>query len=116
MRNRPVDRPKKKIAGPDSLSEPAIFKGAGDEIRRRGPRTLRRRPRWISPASGINPPGVELALVRVAGAGAPAKAYGFLEPRLRTNEKTQPEGLGFVGAGDEIRTRDVNLGKVALYH
>ena len=24
--------------------------------------------------------------------------------------------LGFYGAGNEIRTRDVNLGKVALYH
>ena len=32
-------------------------------------------------------------------------------------QKTKPQlSSGFVGAGEEIRTLDVNLGKVALYH
>ena len=31
-------------------------------------------------------------------------------------KRKTPAELGFFGAGNEIRTRDFNLGKVTLYH
>jgi hypothetical protein len=37
------------------------------------------------------------------------------EKSSNRKEDYSSEGLGVVGAGDGIRTRDINLGKVALY-
>ena len=38
-------------------------------------------------------------------------------PAIMNTQKSQPySGLATVGAVDEIRTRDIHLGKVALYH
>ena len=38
-------------------------------------------------------------------------------PKFHTYTKSQSfSGLAQVGAVDEIRTRDIHLGKVALYH
>ena len=35
----------------------------------------------------------------------------------RKEDLSDPEGFfGKIGAGDEIRTHDIHLGKVALYH
>ena len=41
------------------------------------------------------------------------KILGFLQKK---GTKQIAWSLDFYGAGNEIRTRDVNLGKVALYH
>ena len=34
----------------------------------------------------------------------------------KRTQAIKPQVLDFFGAGNEIRTRDLNLGKVALYH
>ena len=45
----------------------------------------------------------------------PDKTIWSTEPKKRSL-LFQERPLIFYGAGNEIRTRDVNLGKVALYH
>lgn len=60
-------------------------------------------------ASGVEP---------LNGGFADLSLATWVRRRGETAKKTSPPGLGFgqkTGAGHEIRTRDFNLGKVALY-
>ncbi len=41
---------------------------------------------------------------------------GLMTLETKKETKSMTWSLDFFGAGNEIRTRDVNLGKVALYH
>ena len=59
---------------------------------------------------------VSIFPVRIIGS---ARTFGAAQgTRLKTTKKPlNPSGLNEKnGAGDEIRTHDIHLGKVALYH
>jgi hypothetical protein len=75
----------------------------------------------LSPAClPIPPPGQDTAPPAFAGQrliNTDAKVSYFLLARVISTKKSHPFSgwLSCVGADNEIRTRDLNLGKVALY-
>ena len=61
------------------------------------------------------PPGIEPG-VEVLQTSALPLGDGAPWPNKRTAGMTRPSGDQEFGAGNGIRTRDFDLGKVALYH
>ena len=83
------------------LGKQAFLIGAGEgKARCETPRPL-----FVRIASGV----------RVANALRANPLCRVLIPRPTTHKKTDLKGRLFIGAGEGIRTLDINLGKVALY-